>query len=205
MKNNFLSKKTKYHFEDYSNKLLSKINIVNKLTSKDLYRLNNTYQKNGLYIKQVQVDNFGNIIPLSKDIHSLKRQKRPLMTLKEFYNKYYFVNNFPKIKRPKKLLKNKKKKKLLKNELNNDSFEESENDESSLDEEYFKNLKKNLHDIYNDIQNIEYKECKITDLNFKYKIIEYILKFKNFLTEKQYNHLVTKWKYELMKIKGVKK
>ena len=52
------------------------------------------------------------------------------------------------------------------NEINNESFDESENDEDILDEEYFKNLKKNLHDIYNDI---------------------------------------TKWKYELMKIKGVKK
>ena len=203
MKNNFLSKKTKYHFEDYSNKLLSKINIVNKLTSKEIYRLNDSYQKNGLYIKQVLVDNLGNIIPLNNDMNSKKRQKRPLMTLKEFYNKYYFVTNFNKIKRPKKLIKNAKKKKKAKTEINEESLENSENDESTLDEEYFLNLKQNLHAIYNDIQNIEYKDCKITDNDFKYKIIDYILKFKSFLTTLQYNHLVNKWKNELMKIKGV--
>ena len=204
--NQFLSKKTKFQYEDTSNKLFSKIEIVNALTNKDIDKFNFLYKKFGLYIKQVEVDNFGNQLYQTYNINSVreKRLKRPMMTLKEFYNKYYFVTEFSKItkiKKNKKLLKTKKKKK--KNEVN-ESMDLSEvNDESSLDEEYFRNLKKNLIDIYHDIQNIEYKDCKIADDNFKLKIIEYIRKFKNFLSDKQYNILVSKWRNELIKIKGV--
>ena len=166
--NQFLSKKTKFQYEDTSNKLFSKIEIVNALTNKDIDKFNFLYKKFGLYIKQVEVDNFGNQLYQTYNINSVreKRLKRPMMTLKEFYNKYYFVTEFSKItkiKKNKKLLKTKKKKK--KNEVN-ESMDLSEvNDESSLDEEYFRNLKKNLIDIYHDIQNIEYKDCKIADDN----------------------------------------
>ena len=66
-----------------------------------------------------------------------------------------------------------------------------------------KSLRKNLIEIYEECQNLQYKECKFNDDAFKIKIIEYIKKFKNFLSDKQYLILYNKWKNELMKIRGV--
>jgi hypothetical protein len=155
-------------------------------------------------MKQVKVDIFGNELFTNNDINAKakeKRRKRAMMTLKEFYNKYYYVPTLANKKKTKKLLQ--KKKKRGKIEFNESIDYSDMNEESSVDEEYLKNLRKNLKDIYNDIQNIEYKDCKITDNNFKEKVIDYILKFRNFVSDKQYLKLLNKWKNELITIKGV--
>ena len=193
-------KKSKYVYEDTSNKLFSKLSLANKLSERDIGRLNDFYKRNGLFIKQVKVDNFGNEIYNENEINIAnknKRSKRAMMTLKQFYDKYY--NYYPTKKNSRKFLQ--KKKKRAKNEIN-DSFSDL-HEESSVDEDYLKNLKNNLRDIYNDIQNIEYKDCKITDFNFKSKVINYLSKFKNYLSNAQYLKLLNKWKDELIAIKGV--
>ena len=202
--NHIHSNKSKYLYEDTSNKLLSKLTLVNTLTSREIGRLNDFYIRNGLYMKQVKVDIFGNELFTNNDINAKakeKRRKRAMMTLKEFYNKYYYVPTLANKKKTKKLLQ--KKKKRGKIEFNESIDYSDMNEESSVDEEYLKNLRKNLKDIYNDIQNIEYKDCKITDNNFKEKVIDYILKFRNFVSDKQYLKLLNKWKNELITIKGV--
>ena len=195
-------KLSKFYYEDNSNKLFSKLTLVNTLSLKEIDRLNDIYIRNGLYIKQIQVDSYGNELISNKNISLLnkkERKKRAMMTLKEFYNKYYYLSDFTRNKKNKKYLQ--KKKKRAKSDVINESLDYSE--ESSIDEEYLQNLRKNLNDLYHDIQNMEYKDCKITDMTFKQKIVEYVVRFKDFLSDNQYNILFRKWKNEHIKIKGV--
>jgi hypothetical protein len=204
--NHIHSKNSKYHYEDTSNKLFSKISLVNTLKPKEIVKINDIYQKLGLYLKQVVVDKMGNeLINYNKELMNKKRPKRPLMTLKEFYNKYYFItnlNNIGRIKKSKKLLKNIKKKKKEKNDIN-DSLEYSElNEDNKINEKYLRDLKKNLVDLYRDIQGIEYKECKIDTEEYKNIIINYIFKYRLFIGDVQYQKLLNKWKNELIKTKG---
>jgi len=98
----------------------------------------------------------------------------------------------------------KKAKKNKNNHKNYYSSYESESEENYLyDKEELKSLRKNLIEIYEECQNLQYKYCTYNDDSFKIKIIEYIKKFKNFLSDKQYLILFNKWKNELMKIRGV--
>jgi hypothetical protein len=218
-------------YSDNSNKLFTKIQLVNTLTQKEMDKLNMKYKELGLFIKQINVDHLGNEIASNEfilDNNLLKRKKRPSMTLREFYTKYYYNNNHhffhPKNyknnhdkdknkQKKKKLLKNKNnEEKGKKNQKNNHkhysySSYESESEQKSenylYDKEELKSLRKNLIEIYEECQNLQYKDCKFNDDSFKIKIIEYIKKFKNFLSDKQYLILYNKWKNELMKIRGV--
>ncbi len=218
-------------YTDNSNKLFTKIQLVNTLTQKEIDKLNMKYKELGLFIKQISVDHLGNEIASNElllENNLLKRKKRPSMTLREFYTKYYYNSNHhffsqKNYKSNKDKDKNKqKKKKLIKNKNNDEkgkrnqknnhrhynySSYESESEQKSenylYDKEELKSLRKNLIEIYEECQNLNYKECKFNDDEFKIKIIEYIKKFKNFLSDKQYLILYNKWKNELMKIRGV--
>ena len=225
----------KFLYSDNSNKLFTKIQLVNTLTQKEMDRLNMKYKEMGLFIKQISVDRLGNEIVSNELILEnklLKRKKKPSMTLREFYSKYYYndnhhyfhpknyKNNKDKDKdkdknrqNKKKLVKNKnfeeKGKKNQKNNHRNNNYSSYESESEQKSENYLynkeelKSLRKNLMEIYEECQNLQYKDCKFNDDSFKIKIIEYIKKFKNFLSDKQYLILFNKWKNELMKIRGV--
>ena len=211
--------KKNFFYSDNSNNIFTKIKLVNALTQKEIDILNDKYKKLGLYIKQVNVDNFGNEIFNNKSLlnnnNNLIRPKRhthPSMTLKEFYKKYYYNNYISQKNKKKKVLKlqkNKKKKIFEEKEKNIEKKSESSEYNESMDinekydEEDLKPLRKNLLEIFDECQKLQYKDCKIKDESFKLKIIEYIIKFKNYLSNKQYLFLFNKWKNELMKIKGV--
>ena len=80
-------------YSDNSNKLFTKIQLVNTLTQKEMDKLNMKYKELGLFIKQINVDHLGNEIASNEfilDNNLLKRKKRPSMTLREFYTKYYY-------------------------------------------------------------------------------------------------------------------
>ena len=183
-----------FKYIDYSNNLFTKIQLVNILSLKETEKLNEKYKELGLFIKLVNVDNFGNI--KNPEFLNKKRLiKKSRMSLQEFYNKYYLNE---KLKKPKK-----EKKPIKQNNKNNYSYEDEFDNDEIMEEEQLEAINNNLKEIYNDCQNIKYKKCKIDDLGFKEKIIEYIGKFKKYISKDQYSELFNKWKNENMKIKGV--
>jgi len=116
-------------YSDNSNKLFTKIQLVNALTQKEMDRLNMKYKELGLFIKQINVDRLGKEIvsnELILDNKLLRRKKKPSMTLREFYTKYYYNDNHHffhsknyKNNKDKEKDKNRqKKKKLVKNKNN---------------------------------------------------------------------------------------
>ena len=179
-------------FAKKSEKIFTKIDFVNALTPKEISNLNSKYMDLGLYLKQVVVDNYGNEKDLnnkSKNFLGNKRKRKDFNSLKDFLTKYNGEedsissnNHFKKHKRNN-LSENKSDKKFSKEELCE--------------------LKNILNSIKEDCQKIEYKIGKIETKEFKSKIIEYILKYKKYISKEQYLFLFNKWKNELSQIKGV--
>ena len=48
-----------FKYQDKSEYIFSKIELVNNLTLKEIEKLNEKYREIGLFIKQVRVDNYG--------------------------------------------------------------------------------------------------------------------------------------------------
>ena len=185
--------KSLFKYKDCSNNIFSKIQLVNALTQKEIYLLNEKYIELGLFIRQVQVDNFGNELFPNKLFSERIFLSKKRQTLQEFYEEYY--------------LKNKKRKnngQNIRNNLQNNSYDissEERNLENNLLDEELQNLSNQIKGVYNDCQHINIKKCKINDDNFKRKIIEYIKEFSKFLTKNQYNNLFQKWKIKNYEIK----
>ena len=186
-----MEQKTNLLYAKTSEKIFTKIEFVNALSPKEISNLNSRYMNLGLYIKQVVVDNYGNEQDLnSKNVNFLgkKRKRKEFNSLNDFLNKYYgddesfSINNFKKNKKCNST-ENKKDKKYTKEELSE--------------------LKNFLYSLKEDCQKIEYKLGKIETNEFKSKIIDYILKYKKYLTKEQYIFLFNKWKNEWSQIKGV--
>lgn len=186
----------KFKYRDYSNNIFTKIQLVNALTQKEFDILNEKYKELGLFIRQVQVDSFGNEIFQNENIflNKKRRLKKSTKTIKEFYEKYYFND---KKKKPKKSNKNNKNK-----ENKNSSYDSSDNENINCNKKELRNLNDNLKDLYKECQNINIKRNKLDDENYKKNIIRYILKFSKYITEKQYKELFSKWKNENYTIIG---
>ena len=186
-----------FKYTDCSNNIFTKIQLVNALTKKEMGKLNEEYAKLGLFIKQVEVDNYGNEI-YSDDlfgnsfISKKRRLKKHRMTLQEFYEKYYLRG---------KIKKNSQNKKNNRRISNSNNLSEN-SDEEEDNEEYLANTIEYLKEICEDCQNIEMKKCTIKDERFKKTIIYYINTFSKYLTVEQYNNLLIKWKNKNMEIKG---
>jgi len=174
-------KNSDFKFEETTNKLFSKIDIVNNLTLKEIQTFNEKYKELGLFIKQVRVDKFGN--EKSQEdliINNYLSKKRLLkrhstMTLEQLYFKYFCYDS----------LSNKPK--YLRSSNNG-------NDEQLCNIEDLKELKQNLVDIYKDYKKLDMKKCRIKDERFKKIIISYICKFNMYLTTNQYKQLYIKMK-----------
>ena len=185
--------KSLFKYKDCSNNIFSKIQLVNALTQKEIYLLNEKYIELGLFIRQVQVDNFGNELFPNKLFSERIFLSKKRQTLQEFYDEYYL-----------KYKKRKNNGQNIRNNLQNNSYDissEERNLENNLLDEELHNLSNQIKGVYNDCQHINIKKCKINDENFKKKIIEYIKEFSKFLTKNQYNNLFQKWKIKNYEIK----
>ena len=173
--------------------IFSKIVFVNALTRKEMSHLNEKYFKLGLFIKQVVVDNYGNEIPQKersyKELLGKKRERKEFNSMNNFLNKYYGEEELSALN---KKLQNFRKKK------DSDGYSVKKYTKGELAE-----LINALNSIEEDCNKIEYKICKYDTTEFKSKIVEYILKFKKYITRAQYGALFNKWKSEVSKLKGV--
>ena len=173
-----------------SKKLFSKIEFVNALTPKEISTLNSRYKKLGLHIKQVVVDNFGN--EKNKEESSLlskKRNRKEYNSLNNFLESYYGKEELLSITQKFKDYK----KKYISDKENNKKYSKEELSE----------LLNALNSIKKDVETIEYKNCVIETDEFKLIIIDYISKFRKYISKEEYSFLLKKWKNELSKIKGI--
>ena len=188
-----MEQKSNLLFPNKSQKLFTKIEFVNALTQKEISILNSKYMSLGLYIKQVVVDNFGNEIDKKKsefkDLLGKKRNRKIFNSLNDFLNKYYRDDEL--------LSLNNHFKKYKKYNLSENESHKKYSNEELLE------LLNSLNAIKEDCKKIEYRNCAIETNEFKSKIIDYILKFKKYISKEQYSLLFNKWRNELSKIKGV--
>ena len=177
-----LKEKSEFSYEEPSNNILSKINLVNKITLAGINKLNEKYRELNLFIKQVRVDKYGN--EKSKDdliVKNYVSKKRLLkrhskMTLEELYFKYYCYDSFS------------AKSKYLR------SSSKIKDPESLCDKDDLMEIKQNLEEIHQDYQKLELKKCRIKTIEFKKAIIKYIQKYNKYLTENQYTELYNEMK-----------
>ena len=174
-------KNTDFKFEETTNKLFSKINIVNNLTLKEIQIFNEKYRELGLFIKQIRVDKFGNEKSQEDLIFNNYLSKKRLlkrhstMTLEQLYFKYFCYDSF--LNKPKYLRSS-----------------NNENDDQLYNNDDLKELKKNLEDIHKDYQKLHLKKCRMKNKEFKDIIISYIPKFNKHLTPYQYKQIYNKMK-----------
>lgn len=179
-------------FAKKSEKIFTKIEFVNALTPKEISNLNARYMALGLSLKQVVVDNFGNEKEISdnnKNFLGKKRKRKEFNSLNDFLNKYYRDDEL--------LSLNNHFKKYKKYNLSENESHKKYSNEELLE------LLNSLNAIKEDCKKIEYRNCAIETNEFKSKIIDYILKFKKYISKEQYSLLFNKWRNELSKIKGV--
>ena len=171
-------------FAKKSEKLFTKIEFVNALTQKEISSLNDRYLNLGLNIKQIIVDNYGNEIYSEKcsssELLGKKRNRKIFDSWQDFLLRYYGEDEI-----------NKSSKKCKKDE--DDKYSKKE----------LLELKNRLNSLKEECKKIEYKICKIETNEFKAKVIDYILKYKQYLRKEEYSYLFNKWKNELSKIKGI--
>ena len=177
-------------FANKSKKLLSKIAFVNALTPKEISTLNSRYMKLGLHIKQVVVDSYGNEKNKKESsLLSKKRKRKQYNSLNKFLYNYYGKEELPSTTKKFKTYN----KKYLSDKENNNNY--SKEDLSELSQA--------LNSIKKDLKTIEYKNCTIETDEFKLIIVDYISKFKKYISKEQYSFLIKKWKIELSTIKGI--
>mgnify|MGYP006873128847 CR=1 FL=1 len=212
-----------FKYSDFSNNLFTKITLVNTLDLKEIELLNEKYHELGLCIKQVRVDKYGNEKSPnellydendndSDNLLKRKRKRHSNLYLEKLFNMDYDSLYEENEKAIKKLIKSKCKDN--KNQNNNNRINNNNDDNQSEDENEDEDEGENINEViksYRDFliikqrecQNVEYKNCKIEDENFKKKIIEYIKKFSKFISDDEYRKLFIKWRDENMKIKGM--
>ena len=183
-----LNEKPEFIYEQHSNNILSKIDLVNNITLNDIQKLNEKYRELNLFIKQVRVDKYGNEKSpddlIAKNYVSKKRllKRHSKMTLEELYFKYYCYDSFSQKSR---------------NLRNSNNINEQDQDEL-CNKDDLEELKKNLEEIHQDYQKLELKKCRIKKEDFKKIIIEYIQKYNKYITENQYTELYNKMKEKSM-------
>ena len=181
-----------FKFEETTNKLFSKIDIVNNLTLKEIQFLNEKYKEFGLFIKQVRVDKFGNEKSkedlITNNYLTKKRllKRHSTMTLEQLYFKYFCYDSFS------------NKPKYLRSSKN-------ENGEQYCNIDDLKELKQNLEDIHKDYEKLELKKCRIKKKEFNDIISSYMIKFNKYLTTKQYKDLYIKMKGKVSLYKDLSK
>ena len=213
-----MKKMEEFKLSDFSNNLFTKITLVNTLNLKEIELLNEKYCELGLFIKQVRVDKYGNEKSPNEllnedsddlDFNLLKRkrksQRHSNLSLQEFFNKYENFDLFEENNKPKKKLIKSKYKGNNINKINDNSVDNQSEDEDEVENvsELIKSLRDKLIEVEQECQNVHYKNCKIEDEDFKKKIIEYIKKFSNYITDNEYRRLFNKWKGQNMEIKGM--
>lgn len=174
----------------FHNNFFTQIDFVNALTPKEISLLNSKYLELGLYIKQIVVDSFGYDIETEskkKNLLGRKRLRKKFNSLDEFLSKYFEEDSSM-------------------TEQNN-TKENTTNSNKKRTQKYsnedIKELIHSLNSIKEECKKIEYKFCKNEDIKYKSTIIDYIIKYKNYIKKEEYSMLVEKWKNELFKIKGI--
>jgi hypothetical protein len=171
--------------------IYNKIKFVNYMTDKEIKRLNSKYCYLGLQIKQIVVDRYGNEIKekknSSKNLLGKKRDRKEYNSLDKFLSKYYGKEQY----------------KILNNnfEKNKKLFEYNPEDKLCT-KKCLSNLKENLNSIKIDCEYMANKNSKIETDEYKMNVLNYIARYKQYITKEQYNYLYNKWKNELLKIRG---
>lgn len=170
--------------------IYSKIKVVNALTDKMIDKLNSKYSSKGLQMKQIIVDKYGKEItkPLSsKRLLGKKRDRMEYDSLANFLYSYYGKEQF--------ILLNQtweKEKKIL-------NFDP---EDAKCTRKCLSHLKDSLNTIKVDCENMDNKNLKIETDEYKIAVLKYIAKFKNYITNEQYTYLQSKWKNEMLKVRG---
>ena len=178
------------NFEKKQLSIYSKIKVVNALTDKMIDKLNSKYSSKGLQMKQIIVDKYGKEItkPLSsKRLLGKKRDRMEYDSLANFLYSYYGKEQF--------ILLNqtweKEKKKL-----------DFDPEDAKCTRKCLSHLKDSLNTIKVDCENMDNKNLKIETDEYKIAVLKYIAKFKNYITNEQYTYLQSKWKNEMLKVRG---
>lgn len=178
------------NFEKKQLSIYSKIKVVNALTDKMIDKLNSKYSSKGLQMKQIIVDRYGKEItkPLSsKRLLGKKRDRIEYDSLANFLYSYYGKEQF--------ILLNQtweKEKKIL-------NFDP---EDAKCTRKCLSHLKDSLNTIKVDCENMDNKNLKIETDEYKIAVLKYIAKFKNYITNEQYTYLQSKWKNEMLKVRG---
>ena len=178
------------NFEKKQLSIYSKIKVVNALTDKMIDKLNSKYSSKGLQMKQIIVDKYGKEItkPLSsKRLLGKKRDRMEYDSLANFLYSYYGKEQF--------ILLNQtweKEKKIL-------NFDK---EDAKCTRKCLSHLKDSLNTIKVDCENMDNKNLKIETDEYKIAVLKYIAKFKNYITNEQYTYLQSKWKNEMLKVRG---
>ena len=178
------------NFEKKQLSIYSKIKVVNALTDKMIDKLNSKYSSKGLQMKQIIVDKYGKEItkPLSsKRLLGKKRDRMEYDSLANFLYSYYGKEQF--------ILLNQtweKEKKIL----------NLDPEDAKCTRKCLSHLKDSLNTIKVDCENMDNKNLKIETDEYKIAVLKYIAKFKNYITNEQYTYLQSKWKNEMLKVRG---
>lgn len=178
------------NFEKKQLSIYSKIKVVNALTDKMIDKLNSKYSSKGLQMKQIIVDKYGEEItkPLSsKRLLGKKRDRMEYDSLANFLYSYYGKEQF--------ILLNQtweKEKKIL----------DFDPEDAKCTRKCLSHLKDSLNTIKVDCENMDNKNLKIETDEYKIAVLKYIAKFKNYITNEQYTYLQSKWKNEMLKVRG---
>ena len=178
------------NFEKKQLSIYSKIKVVNALTDKMIDKLNSKYSSKGLQMKQIIVDKYGKEItkPLSsKRLLGKKRDRMEYDSLANFLYSYYGKEQF--------ILLNQtweKEKKIL----------DFDPEDAKCTRKCLSHLKDSLNTIKVDCENMDNKNLKIETDEYKIAVLKYIAKFKNYITNEQYTYLQSKWKNEMLKVRG---
>ena len=178
------------NFEKKQLSIYSKIKVVNALSDKMIDKLNSKYSSKGLQMKQIIVDKYGKEItkPLSsKRLLGKKRDRMEYDSLANFLYSYYGKEQF--------ILLNQtweKEKKIL-------NFDP---EDAKCTRKCLSHLKDSLNTIKVDCENMDNKNLKIETDEYKIVVLKYIAKFKNYITNEQYTYLQSKWKNEMLKVRG---
>ena len=170
--------------------IYSKINCVNCLTKKMLNKLNVKYCCSGLQMKQIIVDKYGEEIiekSSSKRLLGKKRDRGGYDSLSKFLYNYYGKEKFVILNQ-----NYEKEKKIF----------DFDPEDKVCTRKCLSHLKDSLNTIKIDCEYMANKNSKIETDEYKIAVLGYINKFKNYITNEQYEYLQNKWKNELLKVRG---
>ena len=171
--------------------IYTKVNFVNRLTDKEISKLNNKYMHFGLQMKQIKVDVFGNEIVKENERQKIlgkKRERKGFNSLDDFLYGYYGKKKF---------------------DILNKNFKKEEKKLFDFDPEdrictrkCLSHLKDSLNEIKVDCEYMANKNSKIETDEYKSVVLKFIAKFRKYITKDQYEFLYNKWKNELLKVRG---